>query len=68
MAKTQVLKGRTGRPRVDLDINKALRLYVDEKKSLRQVAAETGVSHVTIARRVSEKTGQLRSWRMPGEA
>jgi len=67
LAKTRALKGQIGRPRVDLDLNKVLRLYVDEKKSVRQVAAEMGVSHVTIARRIAEKTGQLRSWRMPGE-
>lgn len=67
MAKVRAIKGRMGRPRVDLDVGKMLRLYVDEKKSVRQVAAEMGVSHVTVARRIAEKTGQLRSWRMPGE-
>ena len=57
-----------GRPRVDVDINKILKLYVEKRFTVRQVARVVGVSHTTVARRIAEEKGQLRSWRMPGEA
>ncbi len=58
---------RTGRPRANVDVDKILKLYLEEKLSVRQVAEEMGVSHATVARRIAEEKGQLRSWRMPGE-
>jgi len=58
---------RIGRPRTEVDIDKILTLYIDRKMSVREVAKVIGVSHVTVARRIAEKKGQLRSWRMPGE-
>lgn len=58
---------RIGRPRVEVDIDKILTLYIDKKMSVRKVAKVVGVSHVTVARRIVEKKGQLRTWRMPGE-
>ena len=58
---------RQGRPRVAVDVKQILNLYLEKKMSVRQVAREVGVSHVTVARRITEETGHLRSWRMPGE-
>ena len=55
------------RPMAGVDVDNLVSLYVDQKMTLRQVAKKVGLSHVTVARRVTEKTGQLRSWRMPGE-
>jgi DNA-binding Lrp family transcriptional regulator len=50
-----------------VDVDRMVALYTDGRMTLRQVAKEVGVSHVTVARRITEKTGQLRSWRLPGE-
>lgn len=60
-------KERPGRPRVKVDTGKILALYQDKKLSVRQVAGLVGVSHTTVARRITEETGQLRTWRLPGE-
>jgi len=53
--------------RADVDVDKIVALYTDGRMTLRQVAKVVGVSHVTVARRLYEKTGQLRTWRLPGE-
>jgi len=66
-AKRTVLNYRTGRFRVDVDLEKILNLYLNKRMSVRKVAKVVGVSHVTVARRITEETGQLRDWRMPGE-
>ena len=66
-AKTAVKSERLGRPRVKVDTARMLKLYRDKKMSVRQVAGLLGVSHVTVARRIAEETGQLRTWRLPGE-
>lgn len=58
---------RQGRPRADLDHKKIMRLYIDKRFSVREVARAMGVSHSTVARRINEANGQLRSWRLPGE-
>ena len=58
---------RLGRPRAKVDTARMLKLYRDKKMSVRQVAGLLGVSHVTVARRIAEETGQLRAWRLPGE-
>jgi hypothetical protein len=55
------------RPRVSVDADRIVELYVDNKMTLREIAKEVGVSHVTVARIITEITGQLRAWRMPGE-
>jgi len=57
----------TRRPRAAVDTDRIIFLYTAGRMSLRQVAKEVGVSHVTVARRIVEKTGQLRAWRLPGE-
>ena len=59
---------RQGRPRADVDVEKILSLYIEERKSVRDVAREMGISHATVARRITEEKGYLRAWRMPGEA
>lgn len=58
---------RLGRPRADLDHKKILKLYIDNRFSVREVARVMGVSHTTIARRIAEENGQLRAWRLPEE-
>lgn len=60
-------KGRPGRPRLDIDTGLIVKLYLEERLSVRDVARRVGVSHVTVARRIIEEKGQLRAWRMPGE-
>ena len=56
------------RPRVSVDADRIVGFYVDNKMTLREIAKEVGVSHVTVARIITEITGQLRAWRMPGES
>ncbi len=56
-----------GRPRTKVDIDKILKLYLEKRFTVRQIARVVGVSHTTVARRIAEQTGQLRTWRMPGE-
>ena len=56
-----------GRPRAAVDTDKILKLYIDKRLTLRQISRITGVSHTTVAKRIAEETGQLRSWRLPGE-
>lgn len=58
---------RTGRPRADVDVDRVLKLYLERKMTLRSIAKIVGVSHPTVARRILEELGQLRTWRMPGE-
>lgn len=60
-------KKKPGRKRMDIDVDKIVKLYVDEKMSVRDVAEAVGVSHDTVARRIREAKGGLRQWRMPGE-
>ena len=70
MQETQLntaIKKRQGRPRAELDIDMLLKLYLEQRMTVRQVAREVGVSHATVARRIAEQTGELRAWRMPGE-
>jgi len=58
---------RQGRPRANVDVEKILDLYIKDRMSVRKVALEMGISHTTVARRIAEEKGHLRSWRMPGE-
>jgi DNA invertase Pin-like site-specific DNA recombinase len=58
---------RTGRPRADVDIERILSLYLEDRMSVRKVARVMGISHTTVARRIVEEKGYLRAWRMPGE-
>lgn len=67
MGTVRHLKRRPGRPKVDIDVREMIRLYVDEKMSIREVADQLGVSHATVARRLIQSDVQLRGWRMPGE-
>jgi len=60
-------KRHQGRPRAELDIELLLKLYLEQRMTVRQVAKEVGVSHATVARRIAEEIGELRAWRMPGE-
>ena len=56
-----------GRPKAVVDTDKILKLYIDKRLTLRQISRVVGVSHTTVAKRIAEQTGQLRSWRLPGE-
>ena len=58
---------RQGRPPADLDVNKIIQLYTEKRLTVRQIADEMGVSHTTVARRIAENNGHLRTWRLPGE-
>lgn len=62
-----VKKPGSRRPRVSVDVDKIVELYVDNKMTLRDISKEVGVSHVTVARIITDMIGQLRAWRMPGE-
>ena len=66
-AVTVAVKPIARRPRAEVDVDRMVALYTEGRMTLRQVASEVGVSHVTVARRINEKTGQLRAWRLPGE-
>ncbi len=61
------VKPTVRRPRAEVDVDRIVALYTAGRMTLRQVAKVVGVSHVTVARRITEKTGQLRAWRLPGE-
>jgi len=60
-------KRQPGRPRADIDNGELLRLYVDKRLSVRDVAERLGVSHQTVARRLSEADIPAKRWRLPGE-
>lgn len=57
-----------GRPKLPVDIDETLRLYHVSQMTVREVAGILGVSPNTVARRITENNGQLRSWRLPGES
>ncbi len=52
---------------LQFDTDELARAYVEERLTLRQVAARFGVSHTTVQRRLAAKLGALRTWRLPGE-
>lgn len=60
-------KARIGRPRKSVDVERIVALYVKKQMSVRQVAAEVGVSHDTVAQRLREGGVRLRRWTLPGE-
>ncbi len=61
-------EGRKGRPRVQIDDRVLEQLYVEKGLSVRVIGERLGVSHQTIARRLSELNIALKKWRLPGEA
>ncbi len=60
-------KKQPGRPRAHIDAKELMRLYVDKGLSVRDVAERLGVSHQTVARRLSEAEIPTKRWRLPGE-
>lgn len=52
---------------LQIDTEAMARAYVEERLSLRQIAARFGVSHTTVYRRLAARLGALRTWRLPGE-
>ncbi len=50
-----------------VDTDELVKAYVEERLSLRQVAARFGVSHTTVHKRLTARLGALRTWRLPGE-
>ncbi len=52
---------------LQIDTDAMARAYVEERLSLRQIAALFGVSHTTVHRRLEARLGALRTWRLPGE-
>lgn len=56
-----------GRPRAMIDDKLLKQLYLEEGLSVRIIGERLGVSHQTIARRLSELDIPLKKWRLPGE-
>lgn len=56
-----------GRPKAIIDDSLLMRLYVEKGLSVRDIGERLGVSHQTIARRLSEADIPTKRWRLPGE-
>ncbi len=67
VGQTSTQKKRKGRPRVMIDDKLLAHLYLEEGLSVRDIGKQLGVSHQTIARRLSELDIPLKKWRLPGE-
>lgn len=67
VGQTSTQKKRKGRPKAIIDDKLLAQLYVEEGLSVRVIGERLGVSHQTIARRLSELDIPLKKWRLPGE-
>ena len=67
MGQTSTQKKSRGRPRVMIDDNLLAQLYLEKGLSVRNIGERLGVSHQTVARRLSELDIPLKRWRLPGE-
>ncbi len=67
VGQTSTQKKRKGRPKAIIDDNLLAQLYLEEGLSVRVIGERLGVSHQTIARRLSELDIPLKKWRLPGE-
>ena len=64
---TSIQKKRIGRPRAKIDDKMLAHLYLEKGLSVRSIGEQLGVSHQTIARRISEAKLPTKKWRLPGE-
>lgn len=67
VGQTSTQKKRIGRPRVKIDDKLLAHLYIEKGLSVRDIGEQLGVSHQTIARRISEAKLPTKKWRFPGE-
>ena len=68
VGQTSAENKRKGRPRVTVDDKMIAHLYLKEGLSTRDIAYKLGVSHQTIARRITEARLPTKKWRLPGES
>ncbi len=67
VGQTSTQKKSKGRPRAIVDDKLLAHLYLKEGLSVRIIGERLGVSHQTVARRLSELDIPLKKWRLPGE-
>ncbi len=67
VGQTSTPKKSRGRPRVMIDDKLLVQLYLEEGLSVRSIGERLGVSHQTVARRLSALDIPLKRWRLPGE-
>ncbi len=67
VGQTSTQKKRKGRPKAIIDDKLLAQLYLEQGLSVRVIGERLGVSHQTIARRLSELDIPLKKWRLPGE-
>ena len=67
VGQTSTQKRRIGRPRTKIDDKQLAHLYLEKGLSVRSIGEILGVSHQTVARRITEAKLPTKKWRLPGE-